>query len=121
VQKAQKDGGAWASVPTWVEVKSGDYVQWISTYSSGTNKAVFFSPTGIADYPGSPMYTKTGDLVRSLGLPSPALQNTATLTSAEVPDFYFPYTETLVPDSKGKLTPCSYPDPVQGMGVHVTN
>ncbi len=120
VQKVQQNGGDWVVVPTWVEVYAGDYVQWISTYSSGANKAVFFSPTGTPDYPGSPVYSRTGDLVRSLGIPSPALLNTARLTTAEVPDFYFSYTQVLVPDAQGKLTACSYYDPVQGMGVHIT-
>jgi hypothetical protein len=121
VQMVQQNGGPATQVDTWVEVKAGDYVQWTSTNASGTNKAVFFAPTGTPDYPGSPVYSKTGDLVRSLPVPSAALQNTAKLTTAELPDFYFPYTEVLVPDQAGKLTPCSYPDPVQGMGVHVTN
>ena len=121
VQMASQNGGAATQVDTWVEVKSGDYVQWTSTYASGANKAVFFSPTGIPDYPGTPMFTKAGDQVRAVAVPSPALQASARLTTAELPDFYFPYTEVLVPDSTGKLAPCSYPDPVQGMGVHVSN
>jgi hypothetical protein len=120
VQMVSQNGGAAAQVDTWVEVKDKDYVQWASTNASGANKAIFFSPTGTPDYPGSPVYSKTGDLVRSLAVPSAALQNMAKLTTAEVPDFYFSYTQVLVPDAQGKLTPCSYPDPVQGMGVHVT-
>lgn len=118
VQQAQVNGGAWTNYPTYVPVKNGDLIQWISISNSSGNKTVFFSPSGTPDFPGTPMYDRAGNPVRSFAFPSTGAN--ARLTSAEAPSFDFPYTQVLIPDG-GKMTPCSYPNPDQGMGVHVDN
>src|SRR5664279_1827994 len=46
VQMAQKDGAPPTPVPTWLEIKNGDYIQWSSTNASGAGKAIFFLPSG---------------------------------------------------------------------------
>jgi len=112
------DPSTFKDAPTFVEVNQGDRIQWISI-SAVAGNTVFFPQVGSADFPGTPMLGRTWVFAFAYG--NNPLATSAQLTRAELPDHHFTYSQVLVPDAMGHPVPCAYPDPIQGMGVHVTN
>jgi hypothetical protein len=117
-QQAKVNAGPMTNYPTFVPVKQGDHIQWTTT-SAAAGNSVFFPQVGSPDFPGSPMFSKNWVFVFAYG--NDSLVTAARLTQAEQPWQDFQYSQVLVPDANGQLVPCKYPNPIQGMGVHVDN
>jgi hypothetical protein len=120
LQMAAANGGAAAAYPTFVPVHAGDHITWTSTYSAAGKNIVYFPNGGSPDYPGTPMYNRsTGNWVRAFTSGDSPLGTAATLTKSEGDNFTFTYSQVVVLDPNHNPAACQYPDPRQGMGVHV--
>ena len=121
LQTAGPPSGPFTPYPQFVPVRGGDNVKWATNSAIGGANAVFFPTVSSPNFPGTPMFSRAaGNWVRAFAYGNNPLANAATLTQAEEPSFDFPYSQVLVPDpNNGQLTACQYPDPGQGMGVHV--
>jgi hypothetical protein len=120
LQMAAVNGGALAPYSTFVPVHAGDHITWTSTYAVAGKNIVYFPNVGSPDYTGTPMYNKTtGNWVRAFSSGNNALATAATLTKSEGDDFTFSYSQVVVQDANNNPAACLYPDPIQGMGVHI--
>jgi len=122
LQQASSGGGPLTTYPTFVPVREGDHIQWTSTFTGHVN-VVFFASSQSPDYPNTPMFTSTGNWVRQFMSGNNPADTSAKLTSAEAAGgngYNFSYTQVIVQDpSTHQSTACRYPDPVQGMGIHI--